>query len=480
MESWDVIVLGAGPAALRAAIACADSGTVPLMIDESGIGSASGASPLAGLAASIDELDSSAHFDDTIAAGGETTDSEAAARTCGEGVSTLAELERWGLVLRRRQGGLPHASTAPGHSVARLTGCGDSTVREVTRVLEEQAIKRGVHRRSDTLPLQLVSDNQQVRGVITLDILTGEVKPIQAKAVILATEGHQGLWSSSTNGHGTGSALALAAGIQLRGLGSIPRHPLTIRDCEVHIPLEVLGSGGRIRREDGEDVGPEEVLAGESCVLDLRGMDPGSKLWFSQTASRVKDRIGIDLSRDVIPISAGVAATTGGAPSDEFGRVTFEGFTPEGLPGKMWFTGLYAAGRSSHNGMHGEGMLSGNLLLDDLVSGKATGTHAAGWSREIQFGGSSQIGESGELASKRIESLQSPNGMPVGQSSSSLASVMCSVNGANDAAARDSIREIRAAGIRVTDNSPVMNTELVSALQLEGMISIAEAIVDTG
>ncbi len=449
------------------------------MIDESGIGSASGASPLAGLAASIDELDSSAHLNDTIAAGGETTDSEAAARTCGEGVSTLAELERWGLVLRRRQGGLPHASSAPGHSVARLTGCGDSTVREVTRVLEEQAIKRGVHRRSDTLPMQLVSDNQQVRGVITLDILTGEVKPIQAKAVILATEGHQGLWSSPTNGHGTGSALALAAGIQLRGLGSIPRHPLTIRGCEMHIPFDVLGSGGRIRREDGEDVGPEEVLEGESCVLDLRGMDLDSELWFSQTASRVKDRIGIDLSRDVIPISAGVAVTTGGAPSDEFGRVTFEGFTPEGLPGKMWLTGLYAAGRSSHNGMHGEGILSGNLLLDDLVSGKATGTHAAVWTREIQFGGFPQINESEELASKRIESLQSPSGMPVGQASASLVSAMCSVNGANDAAARDSIREIREAGIRVTDNSPVMNTELASALQLEGMVSIAEAIVDT-
>ena len=453
------------------------------MVDRSGIGSASGAPPLAGLAASIDELDSSAHLDDTIAAGGETTDSAAAARTCGEGVSTLAELERWGLVLRRRPGGLPHASSAPGHSVPRLTGCGDSTVREITRVLEEQAIKRGVHRRSDTLPMQLVSDNHQIRGVITLNTMTGEVKPIQAKAVILATEGHQGLWSSPTNGHGTGSALALAAGIQLRGLGSTPRHPLTVRDCDMHIPLDVLGSGGRIRRENGEDVGPEEVLEGESCVLDLRGIDSESEPWFSQTASRIKDRLGMDISRDVIPISAGVAVTTGGAPSDEFGRVTFGGFTPEGLPGKMWLTGLYAAGRSAHNGMHGGGILSGNLLLDDLVSGKTTGTHAATWAREIQFGGASRISESEYSASKRIESLQSPNGLPVGQTASRLVSAMCSVNGANAAAltaAQNSIREIQEAGIRVTDNSPAMNTELISALQLEGLISIAESMVDTG
>ena len=103
MESWGVVVVGAGPAALRAAIASADSGTLPLMIDESGIGSASGTPPIAGLAASIDELDSSSHREDTISVGGESTDKAAAARACGEAVSTLTELERWGLVLRRRE-----------------------------------------------------------------------------------------------------------------------------------------------------------------------------------------------------------------------------------------------------------------------------------------------------------------------------------------------------------------------------------------
>ena len=153
MESWDIVVSGSGAAALRAAIASADAGTIPLMIESSGVGSASGSSPLSGLAASIDEIDSTAHRDDTVAAGGDATDKVAAARFCGEAVSVLAELERWGLVLRRREGGLPHTSEAPGHSRARLTGCGDSTAREVTRILEEQAIKRGVPRRSDLVPL---------------------------------------------------------------------------------------------------------------------------------------------------------------------------------------------------------------------------------------------------------------------------------------------------------------------------------------
>ena len=73
MESWDLIIIGSGPAALRAAVAAADSGTTPVLIESGGIGAGSSNSDLAGMAASIDEVSSSAHRDDTIAAGGEST-----------------------------------------------------------------------------------------------------------------------------------------------------------------------------------------------------------------------------------------------------------------------------------------------------------------------------------------------------------------------------------------------------------------------
>jgi len=480
LESWDVVVVGAGPSALRAAIASADSGAESLIVDGFGVGSASGAQPVAGLAASIDELDSTSHRDDTISAGGDSTDSTAAARTCGEAVATLTELERWGLVLRRREGGLPHAAEAPGHTVGRLTGCGDSTVREVTRLLEEQAIKRRIQRRSDLVPIQLVTDNQQVRGLVAYDVLSGELKSIQAKAVILATEGHQGLWSNPNDGPGTGAALALSAGIQLRGMDSIPMHPLTARDCNMHIPLDVLGSGGRIRRESGDDVGPEEVLGGEPCVLDLRGLEFDAIPWFAQTASRVRDRLGLDITTEVLPITSGVAATTGGIPCDESGRVTFDGHTEEGLPAKLWYTGLYSAGRSAHNGMHGEGMLPGNLMLDDMVSGKAAGTHAAQWIQKTEFGNSSIFNESVKAANDIILSMEMEGGLPVGQATEKLTLAMREVDGTPNEAALSRIREIKEAGIRVADQSRIMNTELVSAIRLKGLVLVAEAIASPG
>ena len=479
MESREVVVIGSGPAALRAAIACSDAGVVPLVIDELGIGSGSGTPPVAGLAASIDELNSQSHMEDTLAAGGEFCNESVVSRTCNEGVSTLAELERWGLALRRREGGLPHAAPAPGHQVPRLTGCGDSTTREVTRILEEQAIKRGIQRNADYLPLSIVSDNNQVRGIVTLNISTGELEPFQTKAVILATEGHQGRWSNPNEGSGTGTALALSAGIQLRGMGNTPRHPLTIRDCGIHIPMDVLGSGGRIRRENGDDIGPEEALEGEPCVLDLRGMDPDAKSWFSQTSLRISDRLGLDITRDVIPLSPGVAYTTGGAPCDNDGRVIFEEQNTGDSSTSLWHTGLYAAGRSANTGMHGDYPLPGNILLDDLVSGKAAGSHAATWAPTNHFGGSDQIERAVQDASNRIASIREGEGMTVGNFASKLSSAISTSSSSKDAALAE-INNIKDSGIRLTDNSKVMNTEMVEALRLHGLASVAESIVTSG
>ena len=483
MEAWDVVVVGAGTSALRAAIACSDEGVSPLMIDGAGVGSASGAQPTSGIAASIGELDSSAHCDDTISAGGDEVDHSSASRVCGQGVEILAELERWGLVLRRSADGLPHSSKLPGHSVARVSGCGDSTSMEITHVLEEQAIKRGIKRVSDFLPLKIVMDNGQARGVVALDVLNGELRAIQAKAVILATEGYQGLWTNPNEGDGAGSALALSAGIKLAGMGFAPRHPLTVRGCGIHIPLDVLGSGGRIRKENGEDVEPEGVNGDEQCILDLRELSADSLVWFAQSSSRVKERTGLDISREVVPIVAGFAETTGGIPCTENGRA-IDNQNPEGDSGSMWYTGLYAAGRSSNNGMHGSGLLPGNLILEDLVSGRSAGSDAAIWSKDVDFGGASQIEKAVNESLERIDKLKSADGLTVGDVTSKLAKLMeahyASDSSQNGSSTLEGVKGLIASGIGLTDKSSNMNTELVSAIKLEGLLSIAEAIAESG
>ena len=307
-----------------------------------------------------------------------------------------------------------------------------------------------------------------------MDVISGEVSPIQAKAVILATDGYQGLWSSPSNGAGTGSVLAMMAGVKLRGMELTPKHPLSVRDFGIDIPIDILGVGGRIRRENGEDVGPEEVLEGEECILDLRGIDSDSMVWFSQTTSRVKDRLGIDISRDVFPISPSVAFTIGGVPSDEFGRVIFEGFTDEGLPARLWLTGLYAVGRSANSGMHGEAPLPGNLLLEELVTGKVAGSHACKWVYEAKFGGENLFVAAVDESLSRISALHESKGIPIVQFSSELTSAISSKA---QKPSLDKVREIRESGISLTDESPVMNTEVVEAIRLQGMAALAESIL---
>ena len=272
MESWDVLVLGEGPAALRAAIAASDTGARPLLVSGSSVGVASGFPPISGFSASLNETSPAAHIEDTISAGGDHTDKDAAARICGLAVEALSELERWGLVLRRSKDGLPHMADISGHSFPRVAGCGDSTVREVTRTLEEQTMKRGINRKSDLLPVALVMDNNQARGIVALDVESGEVIPIQAKTIIVASQGYQGIWNTPSLGPGNGLAISNAAGIRLKGMANVPMHALTIAGTGMILPMDILGSGGRIRKESGEDASPNDVIGGELCVLDMRSM----------------------------------------------------------------------------------------------------------------------------------------------------------------------------------------------------------------
>ncbi len=126
-------------------------------------------------------------------------------------------------------------------------------------------------------------------------------------------------------------------------------------------------------------------------------------------------------------------------------------------------------------------MLPGNLLLDDLVSGQSAGTHAGNWAKDASFGGSSVVDAASNESSIRITSLSNNSGHSVGQVSASISSTMQNINGNRNesalASASSALDEIRGAGIKVTDKSSVMNTELASALHLEGMLILAGIIV---
>jgi succinate dehydrogenase/fumarate reductase flavoprotein subunit len=129
--------------------------------------------------------------------------------------------------------------------------------------------------------------------------------------------------------------------------------------------------------------------------------------------------------------------------------------------------------------MHGNSPLPGNILLDDLVSGKAAGVHAATWVPTNHFGGSIQIEQAVHEASDRITLIREGEGMTVGNFASKLSSAISTGSSSKDAALAE-IHNIKNYGIRLTDASKVMNTEMVEALRLHGLASVAEAIITSG
>ena len=298
-------------------------------------------------------------------------------RICSSAVEIVAELEQWGMIFRRDESGMPHLPK-PRPQVIQIIRGGRLHQSIVTKILDEQLLKRALQRRQSNVPLSLIMDNGQVRGLVTLDLMDGEVKAFQCKSIILACEGYQGLWTSVSAGSGNAIALAIRAGIEPQRIADIPFHPMVIRGTSIPIPYEVLSAGGRYRSESGDDIDP---LANEGdAVIDLRFIEKEELPWLESIRKVILDSTGLNISVDVIPVAHGVIHTTGGLPVDELGRVTME-------DGKMWATGVFAAGPSASTGFHGSKILPGNLLLANLSTGATTGNEAGTWAKNCQFGG---------------------------------------------------------------------------------------------
>jgi len=386
MEAWDVIVIGDGPAAMTAAIESARSGASTLLSSPFSLG-VGNTSAMDGLAASVMEADSKSHSDDTIQAGAFLCDQDIVAKRAANAVSQVNLLERWGVIFRRNTKGTPHAVSAFGHSKPRVTGAGDAMVKETQQVLEEQCIRRGVVRRGNQIPIELVHRNQSISGLIILDMTTGQLHPLQAKTVVIADGGFEEAWNGSNYSSGLGMDLALRAGIPLRDMEFIARTPLAITGTDIVLPYGLLNDGASLHSADGADLEISsdadmhdvigKIQQTSNPVLDARNL---KSQWWNRTSTQISQRLGVEMNQQTLAVSCKAISTIGGIPVDESGRVVVEKWS-------RWFTGLYAAGDASCSGMHGAEMIVGNRLLDALSGGSAAGKHAGNWSKSAKFSG---------------------------------------------------------------------------------------------
>ncbi|HEX9429298.1 MAG TPA: succinate dehydrogenase/fumarate reductase flavoprotein subunit [Candidatus Bathyarchaeia archaeon] len=507
--SHDVLIIGGGAAGLRAAIAAAElnpkldiaivSKVYPM---RSHTVSAEGGMA-AVLRTDYDNFD--LHAYDTIKGSDFLADQDAVEFFVKEAPKESIRLEHWGCPFSRDPDGRISVRAFGGMSVKRTLFATDKIGFHLLHTLFQTSLKfENVHRYDEWFATSILVDNGRVDGVTAIDIHSGELFSILAKAVVIATGGCGRIYQFTTNGWiktGDGMAIAYRAGVPLKDMEMVQYHPTLLPNTGILITEAARGEGGHLLNKDGErflkryvpnkmELGPRDILSraemteikegrgfegpyGSYVNLDLTHLGAETieaKLPFvKELAERY---LGIDPVHEMIPVRPGQHYMMGGVNTD------IHGYT--GLPG------LYAAGEMACVSMNGANRLGSNSLTECLVFGAEAGVGAAEYAikqRSPSFGNPVQglaLEEEKRIYDRVLKSER-------GEKISTIRAEMQKTMEEHVGIYRDenSLKQAckligdlkkRMKNAVVEDKDRVYNTDLVSALELDFMLDVAETI----
>ena len=500
MLEHDVLVIGAGLAGMRAAIAARANGANTAIISKvHPVRSHSNAAQGGINAALTDRGDEwEDHAYDTIKGSDFLGDQDAIEVMCRSAGKALIDLEHMGVTFNRDDEGRLGTRAFGGQRRARTFFVGDFTGQALLHVMFEQLIKSGVHRYEEWFVTSLLMDDGQVAGVTALEIGTGELHAIRAKTVIFCTGGCGRLFEPSTNAlivTGDGMALAYNAGARLMDMEMVQYHPTTLAGSGVLLSEAARGEGAYLRDKNGErfmekyapnmmelasrDVVSRseqtEINAGNGingCVL-LDCTHLGEKL-IMEKLSQIRE-LGIDLTgkdmiREPVPVRPGMHYIMGGIKTD------MDGLT--NLPG------VYAAGECANVSVHGGNRLGANSLLDTIVFGERSGNHAALASLDVSFSNFNEDVVVTQEKRRLQEMLDRPdNGdrwsrirLALGESMNRNVAVFRNEEGIEETIQEIQELKTRYATVPVHNKGKVFNTDLIFALELGFMLDCGETI----
>jgi succinate dehydrogenase / fumarate reductase flavoprotein subunit len=390
----DVLVVGAGLAGMRAAIAAHDAGADVALVSKlhptrSHSGAAEGGINAA-LGNSAEDT-TEAHAFDTVKGSDYLGDQDAIEVFANEAPGDIYELEHWGCIFSRDENGRIAQRPFGAASSPRAIYSADITGHVLLQVCYEQVMKRELQVYEEFYAWQLVTDRGRCVGVIAWDLLNGGLKSIGARTVILATGGAGRLYSGTTNAWactGDGAVMALRAGVPLKDIEFMQFHPTTLFPSGVLITEGCRGEGGTLLNAEGErfmaryapnklELASRDVVSRSeqteidqgrgvngSVLLDLRHL--GAERIVTKlpgTREVTLAFLGIDPIRDPIPVRPGAHYHMGGVDTDADGRTPLDG--------------LYAAGEVACVSVHGANRLGGNSLMETITFGRRSGAAAA-------------------------------------------------------------------------------------------------------
>lgn len=516
----DVLVIGGGGAGLRAAIAVAEadpalkisviSKVYPM---RSHTVSAEG-----GAAATVKDGDSfDAHAYDTISGGDWLSDQDAVEAFVREAPQELLRLEHWGCPWSREPDG--HIAVRPfgGMKVERTWFAADKTGFHILHSLFQTTLKyAGIKRHDECFVTKLLVDEGRCQGAVFIELASGKIQAVLAKAVILCTGGCGRIFAFTTNANiknGDGMALAYRAGVPLKDMEFVQYHPTGLPFTGILITEASRSEGGWMLNKDGYrylqdydlgkpqpkpvlrsmELGPRDRLSqafvkeqekgrtlkgpyGDYVHLDLRHL--GEKL-IDRKLPFVRELclkyVNLDPVKEMIPVRPVVHYMMGGIHTD------IQGATP--LPG------LYAAGEVACVSINGANRLGSNSLTECLVFGARAGKAAAAFAlAQGEANGSLRAQAQDEQHRLEDQFLRNTHGKErvavvreqMQKTMEECAGIYRTGPGLEQGA--DKLRRLqeRIKDLSLDDRGYTFNTELTSALELSYMLDLAEAIVHSG
>jgi fumarate reductase flavoprotein subunit len=501
----DVVIVGGGAAGIRAAIAAVETSerlSVALISKVYPMRSHT-VSAEGGAAAVLRDDTFDGHAYDTIKGSDYLADQDVVETFVAQAPQELIQLEHWGCPWSRDPDGRVSVRAFGGMTTWRTLFAADKTGFHMLHTLFQTSLKySGIVRYDEQFVTSLLIDDGRCVGLTAIDALTGAMRAIAARTVILATGGAGRVFPFTTNAMictGDGMALAYRAGAPLADMEFVQYHPTGLPGTGILITEASRGEGGYLRNKDGErflehyvpgkmELGPRDLIAraimsefeagrgiegpyGHYVTLDLRHLGEAkidAKLPFVRELAR--NYAGIDPVSTPIPVRPVVHYYMGGVHTD--------------VDGKTAIQGLYAAGECANEGLNGANRLGSNSLTECLVFGHRAGDAAARRALEAAAVPANAISALAADEERRVTETylrQRQEGERPASIRDALQHTMesgCGVYRSNDSLRKtceevELLRE-RYKNVRLDDHSRVFNTDLFAALELGFMIDVAE------
>lgn len=387
----DVLIIGSGGAGLSAALKAKENNAKILVVSKTYPTHSQTCQAQGGINAVLKEDfedNNKNYFNDTYKASHKLGNKKHIEYFCNNSKKTIEWLDSLAVPFSRDKNSHIMQRKFGGTKAKRTCYSSDYTGLKILHTLYDQCIKNQIEFLNEHLLLNLIVEENCVKGITVLDILTSKVKKIEAKTVILATGGYAGIYQQfTTNSYastGDGIAAAFKAGCKLSNMEFIQFHPTALENKNILISESARGEGGYLIDQNKnrfiDELKPRDEVAraiyeknqnNEKVYLDLRHLGVEKiKEVMPQERTLIYDFMQLKMEEDLIPINPSAHYCMGGILTN--------------IDTKTSINNLYACGECSQSGIHGANRLGGNSLLEIIAFGKVAGENAAKKANSIE------------------------------------------------------------------------------------------------